>query len=39
MTIAKIKIKKNYLKLIVIYLLPFLGITYRIKEKLENKFF
>jgi glycine/D-amino acid oxidase-like deaminating enzyme len=39
MTIAKIKIKKNYLKLIVIYLLPFLGITYRVKERLENKFF
>ena len=39
MTIAKIKIKNNSLKLIVLSLLPFLGITSRIKERLENKFF
>ena len=39
-TIIKIKNKKNYLKKLIIFkLLPILGIYYRLKEKIENKFF
>lgn len=38
-TIIKIKNKKNYLKKLITLFLPILGIYYRLKEKIENKFF
>jgi glycine/D-amino acid oxidase-like deaminating enzyme len=38
-TITKIRNKKNYFKFIISFFLPILGIYYRFKEKLENKFF
>lgn len=39
MTIMKIKNKKNYFKFIISSLLPLLGIYFRLKEKIQNKFF
>ena len=38
-TITKINNKKNYFKKIVSFLLPIVGIYYRTKEVIENKFF
>ena len=37
--ITKINSKKNYFKKIISFLLPVLGIYYRKKEEIENKFF
>tara|TARA_E500000178_G_scaffold124413_1_gene124324 strand:- start:19 stop:1305 length:1287 start_codon:yes stop_codon:yes gene_type:complete len=37
--ISKINSKKNYFKKIISFLLPVLGIYYRKKEEIENKFF
>lgn len=37
--ITKINSKKNYFKKIISFLLPILGIYYRKKEEIENKFF
>ena len=37
--IAKIQNKKNYLKFMITLLLPILGIYYRFKEMIENKYF
>ena len=39
LTITKIRNKKNYLKKVISFLLPFLGFYYRKKEAIENKFF
>ena len=38
-TITKINNKKNYFKKIISFLLPIVGIYYRKKEEIENKFF
>jgi len=38
-TITKINNKKNYFKKIISFLLPIVGIYYRKKEDIENKFF
>ena len=38
LAISKIKNEKNYFKYIIAKLLPFLGLYYRFKENLENKF-
>ena len=38
LAISKIKNEKNYFKYIIAKLLPFLGLYYRFRENLENKF-
>ena len=38
LAISKIKNEKNYFKYIIAKLLPFLGLYYRLRENLENKF-